>query len=128
MPPAMRRRRRDAEGGRGRLQRKTILDRADEREPTSQSELGVSVQIHPPSFERESGKTHSLEGGPDRPQPFTTSVGSSTSGRTPLQLAMAPIGAEVRSLAGTGGLRELYVARDLVNRVFAAEIEKRLAA
>jgi hypothetical protein len=53
----------NVEGGRGRLQRQSALDRALQREPTSQSELGVSVQIHPPSFERESGKTHSLKGG-----------------------------------------------------------------
>jgi hypothetical protein len=62
----MRRRRRDAEGGRGRLQRHPRLDRLHQGETTGQSELGVSVQLHPrPPFERRSGKTHSLEGGPD---------------------------------------------------------------
>jgi hypothetical protein len=47
MPPAMRPRRREVESGRGRLQRETVLDRAHQRETASQSELGVSVQIHP---------------------------------------------------------------------------------
>jgi hypothetical protein len=37
---------------------------------------------------------------------------------------MAPIAAVVRDLAATG---DLHVARDLVDRVFAAEIEKRAA-
>src|SRR6266487_838156 len=47
MPPAVRGRRRDAEGGRGTLQRHPLLDRLDQGETASQSELGVSVQIHP---------------------------------------------------------------------------------
>ena len=47
MPPAVRRRRRHAEAGRSPLQRHPLLDRLDQREPASQSELGVSVQIHP---------------------------------------------------------------------------------
>jgi hypothetical protein len=54
--------------------------------------------------------------------------GSLRLGRTPLQLALPPISAEVRALAATGDLRELVVLRDLVNRVFAAEIDKRAAA
>src|SRR5204863_5145818 len=41
MPPAMRGRWRDAEGGRGRLQRETSLDRAHQRQTAGQSELGV---------------------------------------------------------------------------------------
>ena len=67
MPPTMRRRRRDTESGRRLLQRETTLDRAHQRETASQSELGVSVQQHPsPPLSVESGKTHSLKGGPDR--------------------------------------------------------------
>src|SRR5579864_6109501 len=67
MPPAMRRRRRNAESRRGSPQRQTLLDRSNKREPTSQSELGVSVQQHPsPPLRVVSGKTHSLKGGPDR--------------------------------------------------------------
>src|SRR6266566_1577253 len=37
MPPAVRRRRRDPEGGRGRLQRTPLLDSAHQRQPTSHS-------------------------------------------------------------------------------------------
>src|SRR3954452_9189519 len=43
-PPAMRRRRRHPERRRSLPQRCTILDPPNQREPTSQSELGVSVQ------------------------------------------------------------------------------------
>jgi len=67
VPPTMRRRRRHAEGGRGRLQRHPLLDRADERVPASQSELRVTVIRHPsPPSVQVFGETHSLEGGPDR--------------------------------------------------------------
>src|SRR5205807_3819967 len=66
MPPTMRSRRRDAEGGRGRLQAHPTLDRLHKRKTTSQSELGVTVQSHPgASFGRESWQTHSLKGAPD---------------------------------------------------------------
>src|SRR6266487_2920811 len=47
MPPAMGGRRRDTEGDRSRLEREATLDRGDQSEAASQSELGVSVQIHP---------------------------------------------------------------------------------
>jgi hypothetical protein len=43
----VRRRRRDAEAGCGLLQRHSLVNRPHQRKPTSQSELGVSVQIHP---------------------------------------------------------------------------------
>jgi hypothetical protein len=42
-----------------------------------------------------------------------------------LQLALPPIAAEVRALAATGTERELHVARDIVDRVFAAELRAR---
>jgi hypothetical protein len=47
VPPTMRGRRRHAEGGRGRLQRHPLLDRLDHGQAAGQSELGVSVQVHP---------------------------------------------------------------------------------
>jgi hypothetical protein len=68
MPPAVRRRRRDAEGGRGRLQRKTILDRVHQSSATGQSELGVSVQIHQALlWAQVLADPHTLKGGPDEP-------------------------------------------------------------
>src|SRR5919201_4898299 len=80
VPPAMRRRRGDAEGGRGRLQRKTVLNRAHQRETTSQSELGVSVQKHPrPPLSVSPGRPTASKEGRIEPQPFTTSVGSTAS-------------------------------------------------
>src|SRR5262245_50151953 len=85
MPPAVRRRRRDAEGGRGRLQRKPLLDRAHEREPPSQSELGVSVQIHPcPPLSVSPGRPTTSKEGRIEPQPFTTSIGGTASQVLPL--------------------------------------------
>jgi hypothetical protein len=47
MPPAMRRRRRDVEGGRGRPQRQPLIDKLDERDSPSRSELGPRVSLHP---------------------------------------------------------------------------------
>src|SRR6476661_6619877 len=47
LPPPVRCRRRNAETSSSLPQRAAILDRANQREPTSQSELGISVQIHP---------------------------------------------------------------------------------
>jgi hypothetical protein len=44
MPPPMRRRRRDAEGGRGRLQRKTILNRPDQGKPPGHSSLALACR------------------------------------------------------------------------------------
>src|SRR4051812_34028790 len=79
MPPAMRRRRRDTEGGRGRLQRTTLLDRAHQRDTTSQSELGVSVQQHPsPPLSVSPGRPTASKEGRIEPQPFTTSIGGTT--------------------------------------------------
>src|SRR5437773_9838373 len=76
MPPPMRRRRRDVEGGRRLLQRATIRDRANQREPPSQSELGVSVQKHPcPPLSVSPGRPTASKEGRITPQPFTTSVG-----------------------------------------------------
>jgi hypothetical protein len=49
VPPAMRRRRRDAEAGRGLLQRHSLGDGGNERETASESELRVTVQRHPGS-------------------------------------------------------------------------------
>jgi len=64
MPPAVGSCRGDVEGGCSGPQRETTLDRGNQGDPTGQSELGVSVQVHSaPSFERRSGKTHSLKGG-----------------------------------------------------------------
>src|SRR5919201_5318850 len=80
MPPKMRRRRRHAEGGRGRLQRKTLLDRPHQRKPTGQSELRVSVQIHPrPPLSVSPGRPTASKEGRIEPQPFTTSVGGTAS-------------------------------------------------
>src|SRR5207245_5100605 len=74
VPPTMRRRRRHAEGGRGRLQRHPLINRADQRETASQSELGVSVQIHPrPPLSVSPGRPTASKEGRITPQPFTTS-------------------------------------------------------
>jgi hypothetical protein len=45
-----------------------------------------------------------------------------------LQITVQAVANEVRSLAATGTVRELHVARDIVDRVFAAEISRREAA
>src|SRR5262245_20515398 len=75
----MHRRRRHAERGRGRLQRHPLLDRAHQRKPTGQSELGVSVQIHPrPPLSVSPGRPTASKEGRIEPQPFTTSVGGTT--------------------------------------------------
>jgi hypothetical protein len=60
-----------------------LPSRRDQSEAAGQSELGVSVQVHPcPPLSCRSGKTHSLKGGPDKePQPFTTCVGGTASRR-----------------------------------------------
>src|SRR5712691_10765304 len=80
MPPAMRRRRRNVEGDRGRLQRLAVLDRPHQGETASQSELGVSVQIHPrPPLSVSPGRPTASKEGRITPQPFTTSVGRTTS-------------------------------------------------
>ena len=47
VPPAMRGRRRHAEGGRGRLEAHSSLDCLDEGEAAGQSELGITVESHP---------------------------------------------------------------------------------
>src|SRR5438876_9615149 len=79
MPPAMRCRRRHTEGGRGRLQRKPFLDSPHQREPTSQSELGISVQIHPsPPLGVSPARPTASKEGRITPQPFTKSVGRTT--------------------------------------------------
>ena len=79
-PPAMRRRRRNTEGRRGRSHRAPTFDRAHKREPTCQSELGVSVQIHPrPPLSVSPGRPTASKEGRIEPQPFTTSVGGTTS-------------------------------------------------
>ena len=64
MPPAVRRRRRHPEGGRGRLQRHPALDRIDKRVAAGKSELGVTVQRHPspPSCVSRGRPTASKEG------------------------------------------------------------------
>jgi hypothetical protein len=64
---------------------------------------------------------------PGFPRPATTAVRLAPR-RTPLQLALQPIAAEVRSLGATGTVRELHVARDIVDRVFESEIRARDAA
>src|SRR5439155_6751976 len=80
MPPSVHRRRRHAEAGCSLLQRTTILDRAHEREPPGQSELGVSVQIHPsPPSSVSPGRPTASKEGRITPQPFTTSVGGTPS-------------------------------------------------
>jgi hypothetical protein len=48
--------------------------------------------------------------------------------RTPLQIATQAIANEVRSLAATGSVRELHIARDIADRIFANEIRRRHAA
>jgi hypothetical protein len=60
-------------------------------------------------------------------RPATTAVRLAPR-RTPLQLALQPIANEVRSLGATGTVRQLHVLRDLVDRVFEAEIRVREAA
>src|SRR5262249_41279689 len=80
MPPAMRRRRRHVEGGRRRPQRQAPLDRGHQCNTTAQSELGVSVQIHPrPPLSVSPGRPTASKEGRIEPQTFTTSVGSSAS-------------------------------------------------
>src|SRR5436309_4288120 len=80
MPPAVCRRRRHAESDRRAPQRQTILDRPNQREPARQSELGVSVQIHPcPPLGVGPGRPTASKEGRIEPQPFTTSVGRTTS-------------------------------------------------
>ncbi len=91
MPPAVRRRRRHAEGGRGRLQRQSILDRSHECKATGQSELGVSVQMHPrPPLSVSPGRPTASKEGRISPQPFITCVGGTTSTRAPCVLASQP--------------------------------------
>jgi len=64
----------------GRLQRTPLLDSAHQREPTSQSELGISVQIHPsPPLSVSPARPTASKEGRIEPQPFTTSVGTTTS-------------------------------------------------
>jgi len=66
MPPPMGGRRRDAEGGRGRLLRHPISNRLRQREPSCRSELGITVHDHPgPPLSRVLEQTHSLWRGPD---------------------------------------------------------------
>src|SRR5207245_646410 len=80
VPPAVRRRGRNAEGGRGRLQRHPLLDRLHQGETAGQSELGVSVQIHPrPPLSVGPGRPTASKEGRIEPQPFTTSVGRTAS-------------------------------------------------
>jgi hypothetical protein len=57
------------------------LAQTDKLAPTSQSELGVSVQIHhgPPLGAGLGGPAHTQRRAGCNPQPFTTSMGSSTS-------------------------------------------------
>src|SRR5689334_17275764 len=75
MPPPMNSRRRHAEAGCSLLQRATLLDRAHQREPASQSELGVSVQIHPrPPLSVSPGRPTASKEGRINPQPSTTSM------------------------------------------------------
>src|SRR2546430_1425115 len=64
------------------LHRESALDRADQRVAPSQSELGISVQIHPcPPLSVNPGRpTASKEGRIER-QPFTTCVGGTASSR-----------------------------------------------
>src|SRR6266508_1548897 len=82
--PATGRRRRDAEGGRGRPQRASLFDRTHERVATGQSELRVTVNLHPgPSSRSESWQTHSLEGGPDVPSAVHNLCGRVNSPRSP---------------------------------------------
>ena len=67
LPPAMRRRRRDAESVRGRSQRRAPLDRLDQRLTARQSELRISVQLHLGPPLASSSRTDSLRTGPDGP-------------------------------------------------------------
>src|SRR5213592_2031368 len=102
----MRRRRRDIEGGRGRLQRRTILDRSHQREPAGQSELGVSVQIHPrPPLSVSPGRPTASKEGRIEPQPFTTSVGGTASagGGKPEQVGEQGRGRSRRGARGDDG-------------------------
>src|SRR5262249_32916759 len=87
MPPAVRRRRRHAEGGRGRPQRHPARDRRDERIAASQSELRVTVQRHPsPPLGVSPGRPTASKEGRISPQPFTTCVGG-----TPSQIPRATV-------------------------------------
>src|SRR5947208_13487409 len=63
--PAAHRRRRDAEASRRLAHRQPRLARLHKRKTARQSELGVTVKLHPgPSSRSESWQTHSLERGP----------------------------------------------------------------
>src|SRR5207237_8492350 len=80
LPPAVGRRRRHTEGGRGSPHRQSLLDRLDQRDTASQSELGVSVQIHPrPPLSVSPGRPTASKEGRIEPQPFTTCVGGTPS-------------------------------------------------
>ena len=71
MPPPMSRRRRHAEGGRSLPQRRTAFDRAHQRKPPTQSQLGVSVQIHPcPPLSVSPGRPTASKEGRIEPQPY----------------------------------------------------------
>ena len=66
VPPAVGRRRRHAEGGRGRLQRHPALDRLHELEAAGEVRAWLYGEAASgPSFGRESSQTHSLGRGPD---------------------------------------------------------------
>src|SRR6266511_248006 len=92
VPPAMRRRRRNAECGRGRIQRQATLDGLYQRETASQSELGVTVKQHPrPPLSVSPGRpTASKEGRIEPLQPFTTCIGTTSSHGEPLVPPWAP--------------------------------------
>ncbi len=77
MPPPMRRGRRNAEGGRGRPQRRSPLDQPHQLKAALQAELAPTVlHVRPPSAGLSSQTARSVGGRTPR-QPFTKSAGSS---------------------------------------------------
>src|SRR5437764_13360137 len=78
MPPAVRRRRRHAERGRGRPQRHPPLDRQHQLMTATQAELGVTVKLHPGPPSRVSrGRPTASKEARTTSQPFTTCRGTS---------------------------------------------------
>ena len=74
-----------SERDRSRPQRTTLLDRSHQRNPSSQSELRVSVQQHPsPPLSVSPGRPTASKEGRIEPQPFTTSIAGQLATRRPM--------------------------------------------
>ena len=111
MPPAMRRRRRDVEAGRGPFNDRPLsIARTSASRPASPS-LALACRSIRPSFECESSLTHSSKEGRIDPQPFTTSVGRTASRRGrggcagTVTSSGGPVPAEAGGATGGAGAR-----------------------